>query len=313
MGKVIGRWLLTAVPVVLVVSILTFVLTSFVPGDPARTILGMSATPDQVAQLRSQLGLDQPLPVRYWNWLWGVLHGDLGTSLTTGGSVASEISGRAGVTLSLLIIGVLVVAVVGITLGIISAVKGGALGRFVDVVSLLGLAVPGFWLGLVLVAVLSVWLGLFPATGYVGPTVSVSAWISSLALPVLTLALTGTAGLAKQTRSSVLEELSKDYVRMLRARGVSERRILLVHVLRNAGAPIVTLVGLMFIGLVGGAVLLEMVFVLPGLGSLTVNATQANDIPVILGVTLLLSLVVVTVNLLVEIAYAVLNPKVRTS
>lgn len=313
MGKVIGRWLLTAIPVVLVVSILTFVLTSFVPGDPARTILGMNASPDQIAQLRNQLGLDRPLPVRYWDWLWGVLHGDLGTSLTTGGSVASEIAGRAGVTLSLLIIGVIVVAVVGVTLGVISAVKGGLLGRIVDVLSLLGLAVPGFWLGLVLVAVLSVWLGLFPATGYVSPTVSMSAWISSLALPILTLALTGTAGLAKQTRSSVLEELSKDYVRMLRARGVSERRILLVHVLRNAGAPIVTLVGLMFIGLVGGAVLLEMVFVLPGLGSLTVNATRSNDIPVILGVTLLLSLVVVTVNLLVEIIYAVLNPKVRTS
>jgi len=312
MLKVMRRWLLTAVPVVLIVSMLTFVLTSFVPGDPARTILGLSATPEQVDRLREQLGLDDPLPVRYGAWLWDVLHGDLGRSLSTGGSVATELGGRAQVTLSLLIVGTFVVAIVGVSLGVVSAVAGGSLGRFVDVVSLIGLAVPGFWLGLVLVAVFAVWLRIFPATGYISFATSPMGWMASLFLPVLTLAITGTAGLAKQTRSSVLDELGKDYVRMLRARGVSERRILLIHVLRNAGAPIVTVLGLMFIGLVGGAVLLEMVFVLPGLGSLTVNATRANDIPVILGVTLFLSLVVVTVNLIVEISYALLNPKVRT-
>lgn len=311
MLKVIGRWVLTGVPIVLIVSVLTFTLTRFVPGDPARTILGLSASPEDVALLREQLGLNDPLPVQYWNWLSGVLRGDLGRSLSTRGSVAAELAGRAEVTLSLLIVGIIVVAVVGISLGVISAVKGGALGRFVDVLSLGGLAVPSFWLGLVLVLIFAIWLRWFPATGYVSFTASPSAWMASMFLPVLTLAITGTAGLAKQTRSSVLDELGKDYVRMLRARGVPARRILFVHVLRNAGGPIITVIGLMFIGLVGGAVLLEMVFVLPGIGSLTVNATRANDIPLILGVTLVLSIVVVTVNLIIEILYAVLNPKVR--
>ncbi len=312
MLRVIGRWLLTAVPVVLIVSMLTFVLVSLVPGDPASSILGLTATPEQVESLRRQLGLDQPLPVQYGNWLVGVLHGDLGRSLVSQGSVAAEVGARLEVTLSLLIVGIVVVSVVGISLGVLSAVKGGWLGRMVDVLSLVGLAVPSFWLGLVVVAIFAVWLRWFPATGYASFTVSPSAWMASLFLPVLTLAITGTAGLAKQTRSSVLDELGKDYVRMLRARGVSGRRVLLLHILRNAGAPIVTVVGLVFVGLVGGAVLLEMVFVLPGIGSLTVSATQSHDIPVILGVTLILSLVVVTVNLLIEIIYALLNPKVRT-
>jgi peptide/nickel transport system permease protein len=226
--------------------------------------------------------------------------------------VAAELADRIQVTLSLIGIGLAVIVLVGVTLGVVSAVKGGLLGRVVDVLSLVGLAVPGFWLGLVLVAAFAVALPLFPATGFVQFSASPARWAASLALPVLTLALTGTAGLAKQTRSSVLDELGKDYVRMLRARGVPERRIVLVHACRNAGAPIVTVIGLLFIGLVGGAVLLETVFVLPGLGSLTVAATRSHDIPVILGVTLILSLVVVTVNLAVEISYALLNPKVRT-
>lgn len=312
MLAVLRRWVLTAVPVVLVVSMLTFILASLVPGDPARTILGPLASPDQVDQLRQQLGLDRPLAVQYWDWFSGVVHGDLGRSLTSGGSVSAELADRIPVTLSLIIGAIVIIAVVGVALGIVSAVKGGFLGRAVDVLSLLGIAIPGFWLGLVLVALFAVRFPLFPATGYVSFAVSPSAWLSSLALPLITLALTGTAGVAKQTRSSVRDELAKDYVRMLRARGVAERRIFLIHVLRNAAGPIITVLGLIFIGLVGGAVLIEVVFVLPGLGSLTVDATRSHDIPVILGVTLVLSLVVVTVNLLVEVSYAILNPKVRT-
>jgi peptide/nickel transport system permease protein len=311
MVKVLGRWLLTAVPVVLIVSMLTFVLTSLVPGDAARAILGLQASDAQVAALRDQLGLDKPLPRQYWDWLVGVFHGDLGRSIQTRGLVASELAHRAEVTMSLLLLGVLIVAVVGIALGVVSAVRGGRIGKLVDVLSLVGIAVPGFWLGLVLVTVFAVAIPLFPATGYVSFTHSVPGWIASLALPLLTLALTGTATLAKQTRSSVLDELGKDYVRMLRARGIPERRILMVHVLRNAAGPVVTIVGLTFIGLVSGAVLLETVFVLPGIGMLMVQASKAHDIPVIQGVTLLVSLVVVVVNLLVEISYALLDPRVR--
>ncbi|MDR1354672.1 MAG: ABC transporter permease [Propionibacteriaceae bacterium] len=310
MLKVIGRWLATAIPIVLVASVLTFLLTSFIPGDPARTILGINAPQDQVDALREQLGLDLPLPLQYWNWLTGVLHGDLGRSIITWGQVSSELSGRFSVTLSLMSVGLVVIAGFGVTLGLLSAIKGGVLGKIVDVLSLVGLAVPGFWLGLVLVAVFAVALPIFPATGYVQFSVSPAKWALSLALPILTLALTGTAGLAKQTRTSVRDELDKDYVRMLRARGLSSRRVFL-HVIRNASAPIITVIGLLFIGLVSGAVLLETVFVLPGLGSLTVSAIKSHDIPVILGVTLVLSVVVVSVNLAVEICYALLNPRVR--
>ena len=312
MGRVIGKWVLTAVPVVFVVSIITFLLASLVPGDPARAILGLQAPEAQVEALRAQMGLDRPLPVQYWQWLSGVLHGEFGRSIVSGGKVSQDLLGRLPVTLSILVVGLIVTVVVGVGLGLVSAVRGGALGKLVDVLSLFGMAVPGYWLALVLVALFAVWLPLFPATGYVALTESVPGWIASLFLPVLTLALTGTAALAKQTRSCILDELGRDYVRMLRARGVPARRVLFVHVLRNAAAPIITVIGLIFIGLISGAVLLENVFVLPGLGSLIVTATQSHDIPTILGLTLFLSIAVAVVNLLVEISYALLNPKVRT-
>lgn len=313
MFRVVGRWLLTAVPVVLIVSALTFVLTSLVPGDAARTILGQQATPAQVDALRAELGLDRPLPVRYWDWLTGVvLHGDFGRTISTRGEVIHEIGNRAEVTASLVICSLLLTVVLGVGLGVLSAVRGGRLGRLVDVVSLLGIAIPSYWLGLVLAALFAVAIRLFPATGYVSFTHSVPGWIASLFLPVLTLGLTGSAALAKQARSGMLDELGRDYVRMLRSRGVPERRVIFVHALRNAAGPIVTVIGLVFIGLVAGAVLIETVFVLPGLGSLIVEATRSHDIPVIQGVTVVLSVMVVVVNLLVEISYAVLNPRVRT-
>lgn len=312
MGRVIGRWLVTAIPVVVVVSVLTFVLTSLIPGDAARTILGQQAPQEQVDALRAELGFDRPLHEQYFGWLGGVLHGDFGRTITTRGQVSEEIGNRIGVTLSILLLTIVVTVVVGVALGVISAVRGGWVGRLVDVLSLVGLAVPGYWLGLVLAALLAVNWRLFPATGYVALGDSVPGWIASLFLPVLTLSITSSSVLAKQTRTGVLDELDRDYVRMLRARGVAERRILLVHVLRNAAGPILTVVGLIFIGLVGGAVLIETVFVLPGLGSLIVEATKSHDIPVILAVTLLLSVLVLVVNLLVEIGYALLNPRVRT-
>lgn len=312
LGPLVVRWALTAVPMVLAVSVLTFWLTSLVPGDPARAILGMQATPDAVDTLRRNLGLDRPLPVQYWEWLRGVFTGDLGNSYATRSSVANELLNRLEVTLSVLGLGLVLATVVGVTLGLVSAVRGGWPGRLVDVISLFGLAVPGYWLGLVLSAVFAVQLRWFPATGYVEFTDDPVGWIKSLALPLATLSITATAGLAKQTRSSVLDELGRDYVRMLRSRGVPERRIIGRHVLRNAGAPIVTVIGLLLIGLIGGAVLLEMVFVLPGIGGLTVQATKAKDVPVLLGVTLVVSAVVMVVNLLVELAYYALDPRVRT-
>lgn len=312
MRKLVIRWLLTAVPLLLGVSALTFVLSSLVPGDAARSILGLNADPAQYHQLRRQLGLDQPLWRRYQHWLWRALHGDLGQSIQSSGSVRSELGGRLGVTLSLVIGAVVLAAVVGVGLGMASALRGGVLGRVVDVLSLLGLAVPTYWLGLVLVTFLAVRHEIFPATGYVPFAESPIKWFESLVLPVITLAFSSAAPIAKQTRDGVLAELGKDYVAVLRARGISERRIIGKHVLRNAGTPVLSVVGLVAVGLFGGAVLVETVFVLPGLGGEVVAATGAHDIPIIQGVAVFFTLLVVIVNLLVEVGYAALNPKVRS-
>ena len=311
MRTLVTRWLLTAVPLLLGVSALTFVLASLVPGDAARSILGLGATEAQYEALRSELGLDQPLWQRYVDWLGDALHGDLGQSIQSSGSVSSELGGRLGVTLSLVVGAVLLAGVVGVGLGLASALRGGFLGKVVDVISLLGLAIPAYWLGLVLVTFLAVSWQVFPATGYVPFAESPGLWLQSLALPVLTLGFGSAAPIAKQTRDGVMAELEKDYVAVLRARGISERRIILKHVLRNAGTPVLSVVGLVTIGLFGGAVLAESVFVLPGLGSAVVSATPAHDLPLIQGVAVYFTIAVVLVNLLVELGYAALNPKVR--
>lgn len=312
MWKVLLRWLAGAVPVVLGVSLVTFVLTSLVPGDPGRSILGANANPDQVRALDRQLGIDRPLPVRYWDWLVHALHGDLGTSITTGVPVSRELGARLGVTVSLILGAILVAALTGVSLGVLSALRGGRLGRAVDVLAMLGLAVPNFWFALVLVSVFAVELPIFPATGYTPLTQSPVSWFESLVLPVLALGLTSTAPVAKQTRDGVSTELGRDYVRVLRARGVPERRVIFRHVLRNAAAPIVTVLGLVIVALFGGTVLAETVFVLPGLGGLAATATAAHDIPTVQGVALVFTVIVVVVNLLIEILYAMANPKVRT-
>ncbi|MFT4081344.1 MAG: ABC transporter permease [Nocardioides sp.] len=312
MLKILWRWVCGAVPVLLAVSAVTFVLSALVPGNPARTILGASASQAQVAALNKQLGLDEPLPVRYWHWLSAALHGQLGESIITGQSVTSAIAGRIGVTVSLIVGAVAVAAVLGIGLGLISAVRGGWLGKVVDVISLIGIAVPNFWFALVLVSTFAVRLQIFPATGYVPLGQSPAQWLQSLVLPVLTLAIPAAAPVAKQIRDGVLTELGREYVRVLRARGASPREILLKHVLRNAAAPIITMLGIIAVVLLGGTVLAETVFVLPGLGGLAVSSTASHDIPMIQGLTVVFTMVVMVINLVIEFSYSLVNPKVRS-
>ncbi|MFE6699040.1 ABC transporter permease [Streptomyces sp. NPDC057718] len=311
MRALLLRWITTAVPLLLGVSVLTFVLASLVPGDAARSMLGVNATPQQYKQLRDELRLDEPLWQQYWSWLTGAMRGDLGQSLQSSDSVSHELVGRLPVTLWLVAGAVLFAVVLGIGLGVAGAVRGGWVGRVVDAISLVGLAIPTFWLGLVLVTLFAVQTQVFPATGYVAFADSPLRWFESLVLPVLTLGIGSAAPIAQQTRDGVLAEQERDYVSVLRARGISEKRILL-HVLRNAGTPVLSVVGLVATGLFGGAVLAEIVFVMPGLGSLVVNAAATHDIPVIQGVAVVFTLLVVVVNLLVELGYGALNPKVRT-
>lgn len=313
MVRLIARRLAVSVPLVVLVSLLTYVLQALAPGDTARTILGDHYTPQAYLQLRHQLGLDRPVLVQYWDWLVRALHGDLGTSPISDLDVGQQIANRAQVTVSLIVGATLVAAVIGIALGVISAVRGGVLGRIVDVLSLFGFALPVFWFALLLVTVFAVKLHLFPATGYVVPTTSPSGWLVSLILPVAALAVAPVAVIAKQTRDGMLDALGRDFVDTLRANGVSERSIVLRHGLRNAAIPVVTVIGLMFVGLLTGTVLVEAVFAMPGLGGLAVQATIQHDIPVIQGVAITFTVVVVLANLLVDITYGWLNPKVRAA
>ncbi|MFI1391232.1 ABC transporter permease [Streptomyces griseoaurantiacus] len=313
MLRLIGNRIATSIPLLLIVTLIVFVLQAFVPGDAARTILGENANPQTVAALRDQLGLNEPLVSRYGDWLAGALHGDLGTSIISGVDVMSSLDTRLGVTLSLLVPSMLLSAVAGIALGFASAVRGGFLGRVIDVVSLLGFALPSFWIALLLVAALAERANLLPATGYTPFAESPGDWLRSIVLPVIVLSLHGITAVAKQTRDSVAEVLEADYVRFLRANGVGTTSLLLRHVLRNAAIPVVTSLGLVSIGMLSGAVFIENVFVLPGLGTLATQATLDHDVPVILGVGVVLTLAVIVVNLLIDIAYGLLNPKVRAA
>jgi peptide/nickel transport system permease protein len=310
------RWLVSSLVLLFVITALTFVLASMAPGDAAKAILSSqsgSYTAQQYQQMRHALGIDQPLPVQYWHWLDGALHGSLGSDLFSSQPVTQELNARLGPSLSIIVGTVLVSGLVGVSLGIVSALRGGALGRLVDVVSMAGLAFPNFWLALVLVELLAVKVQVFPATGYDPLGAGPGPWLRSIALPVLTLSAGGVAFVAKQTRDSMSEVMSRDFVMMLRARGLSRRSVVLRHALRNAAIPVVTVLGLLLVGLLGGTVLIENVFSIPGLGQEAVTAAGSHDLPVIEGVAFYFTVVVVIANLLVDVSYRLLNPRMRAS
>ncbi|MEU8980492.1 ABC transporter permease [Streptomyces sp. NPDC048309] len=311
--RLVARRLLSSIPLLFLVSALTFVLVSLVPGDPARTIVGQHATVEQYEAVRRQLGLDDALPVQYGHWLMRVFHGDLGSSLFSGEAVTDVLGGRVPVSLSLITVGTLVSGILGLALGLTSARRGGILVKLVDGLSLVGLAVPAFWFALVLIAVGAVKLRWFPVTGYVPFADDPAAWARSLVLPVLSLSLSAVSIIAKQTRDSVLDTFNRDFIRVMEANGFSRRSILYRHVLRNAALPVVTVLGVVLVSLLAASVFVETVFAMPGLGSLTQQATIQHDIPVIQGTVLCITVFVVMVNLLVDLAYGRLDPRVRTS
>lgn len=311
MARFVVRRLALSLPLLFIVPFLSFVMVALAPGDAARTILGEDYTPESYEALRHELGLDRPLLVRYGSWLVDAMQGDLGKSPISGLSVTDEIASRIWVTASLVVATTLVAALVGIGLGVLSSIRQNRLARLVDVVSLVGFSLPSFWVGLVLVALFSVAIGIFPATGYVPFGVSPDQWALALVLPVAALALHAMAAIAKQTRDAMLDGLSRDYITSLRAHGISEWSIVFKHALRNAAIPVSTVVGLLFIGLLDGTVLVESVFALPGLGGLVVDATFAHDMPVLQGVVVTFTLAVIVVNLIIDIAYGWFNPKAR--
>lgn len=313
MFALILRRLGWSIPLLFVVTFLTFFLNSLAPGDVAQTILQGEATPEQVEALRRELGLDRPVLVQYFAWLVNAVQGDLGVSIFTGESVVHLVLSRMPVTLAIMI-GVLIVCVViGVSLGVVSAVKGGFVGRAVDVLSLVGLVLPSFWVALVFISVFAVTLHWLPAAGYTRFSDSPSMWLASLVLPVFAVALHSITSVAKQTRDSMSDVMGRDFIRALRASGVPERTIIFKHGLRNASLPTVTVLGLIMVAAISGTVFVERIFVLPGLGSLAVQATQQFDIYLLQGITLFFTLLTIAINLVVDLSYGWLNPKVRVS
>jgi peptide/nickel transport system permease protein len=309
--RLLGHRLLWSIPVVFVASTLSFALTALVPGDAARTILGLNATPGQLQALRQSLGLDKPLIEQYGTWLAHAAQGDLGRSTFSGESVISDLNQHLEITVSLLLLGTLASAVLGLALGITAAIRGGAVRSIVDVLSLGGMAIPNFWLAMVLTSVFSVTLRIFPVVGYVSFADSPIQWARSLVLPVAALAVGSATIIAKQTRDSLGQVLDQDFVRTLRANGFSHRSILFRHALRNAGVPIMSVIGIVFVSLIGGSIFVEQVFAMPGLGSITQQATASHDLPVIQGAVVYFTLLVVLANLLVDLCYGILDPRMR--
>lgn len=307
----LARRLISSIVLVLAVSFVGFVLLSLASGDTAQNMLGQNATQQQIDTKNVELGLDKPILTRYVVWLSAVAQGDFGRSWFTGENVIQSLATRLPVTLSL-VTGVMIFAsIIAFSLGSFAAIRRGKVDRVVQVFSALGFGMPGFLVALFLVTIFSIQLGWFPATGYVPPQVSPGGWLSTVALPVIALSVNTIAGVTQQVRSAVAETLELDYIRTLRSRGLPERVIIMKHVLRNAATPALTVLALQFVGLLGGAVVIESIFALPGLGTMAVTYTERGDVPVIMGLIVLTVLIVVVVNLLVDLAVGWLNPKAR--
>ena len=307
------RRLLTGVVLLFVVATIAYVLLYLGAGDVAREILGPTATQETVARKAAELGVDQPLLPRYAAWLSAAATGDFGTSWFTQQSVIAAITSRMGVTLSLVIGTTALTAVVATVLGVWAARRRGWADRTVQVVSVLGFAIPGFLIAILLVNVFALGLAWFRPTGYVPFSTSVTGWLGTVTLPIIALSVGAIAVIAVQVRGSVLDTMRQDWVRTLRSRGLSETRILYKHVLRNAGGPALAVLGVQFVSLLGGAVIVETVFAIPGLGQIAVSATAQGDIPLVMGLVVATAGIVVVVNLVIDIAHGFLNPKVRVS
>jgi len=308
----LGKDLVRSLAVLLVVTFATFSLMFGNGTGIATAVLGIGATPEAVQAKVVDLGLDRSLLVQYVDWLRSAVSGDLGRSFYTGESVSSALANRVPVTLALIVIALLLTAVLSVILGVTAAVRGGWTDRALQFVSVLGTAVPAFIVAIALVAMLAIRWPVFPATGYVSPDASLSGWAASLALPVTALLIGSVASAAQQFRSAVLDTLGRDYVRTLRARGINERYVVFRHVLRNSAAPGLTVLSLTMLALLGGAVFIEQVFALPGMGQLAVSSATISDVPMVMGTVLVTIVIVLAVNFLGDLAITILNPKART-
>jgi peptide/nickel transport system permease protein len=308
----LARRLTGAALVLALVSVLSFGIIWLVPGDPTAVLLDSSATPEEVARLRARLGLDKPLPLQMADWYGRILQGDLGQSILLNRSVTAAILERLPVTLSLAAIALAAAVLVGVAAGILAAMNH---NRWPDqaimAAALFGLSVPDFWLGLVLILVFAVKLGLVPTGGFVPLSESVAGWLRSIALPAVTLAAVQVGFIARMARASMLDVLNQDFIRTADAKGLSRFEVVMLHGLPNALVPILTVIGIVAGALLGGTVVIEQVFSIPGVGRLVIGAILSRDFPVIQGGLLFLATIYLAVNLAVDILYAVVNPRVR--
>ena len=312
MGKYLAKRLASILPTLFFVTILIFGLQQLLPGDPAIVLAGEERDPAAVAYLREKLHLDKPIPVQYAYWIGGVLRGDLGESLRIQKPVTELILEKLPVTLELALLAMLIALVIGISAGIVSAVKqGSALDYAANLFALWGLSTPNFWLGIMLILFFSVFLGWLPASGYVSPFEDLKGNLAAMIMPAFVLGNAIAAVLMRHTRSAMLQVLSADYVRTARAKGLEERTVVLKHALRNALIPIITLGALEFGTLLSGAVLTEQVFSIPGFGKLIVDAVFNRDYAVVQGVVLFTATAYITLNLLADLTYFVVNPRMR--
>ena len=315
MGAFIGRRLVAMIPLLVLITLGVYALVLLIPGDPARTLAGgLNAQPAEIARIRHQLRLDQPFFAQYWHWVTHAVRGDLGTSLFQHESVASVIGSRFPLTLSLALGGLTVSVIIGLPAGILAGTRPGTVAdRSATLASSAGIAMPDFWLGTLLALVFAVKLHVLPDLGYVGLTTSPWGWLEHLILPWLALGIAGGATLARQVRGEMIDVLDQDYIRTARSLGIPERRVIGTLALKNALTPAMTVIGIQFAYLLGGTVIIEQIFSIPGMGSLMLQAIGSKDLPIIQGVVLLTAVIFVVVNLVVDIGYGMLNPKVRVS
>jgi peptide/nickel transport system permease protein len=312
MLALIGRRLVQLIPTLFLVSVLIFLLQQLLPGDPATVMAGEENDPEVIAQIRARYRLDQPIPVQYFYWIAGVLQGDFGESMRLKAPVLDLILQKLPVTLQLATMAMVIALVIGVTAGVISAVKKDTAWDYaVNVVALWGISTPNFWLGIMLIYLFAVTLGWLPASGYVSPF---EDWRQSLATTIMPAFVLGNsiAGvIMRHTRSAMLQALQSDYVRTARAKGLSERAVVLKHAMRNALTPVITLGALEFGTLLSGAVLTEQIFTIPGFGKLIVDAVFNRDYAVVQGVVLVTATTYILLNLLADLGYILVNPRLR--
>jgi len=309
--RLIGHGLLQAGPIVVMATFLVFALMHLVPGDLAITLAGENATRERIEEIRGLYGLDRPVLVQYGSWLWKMLHGDLSVSLLSGEPVLTSILRRLPVTLMIVSFAMALSLLLGIPLGILAAARPRSLlDSFVTTSASVGIALPSFWLAMILVSLLALSLQWFPVSGMVDPKVDIFDALYHAFLPAVALAASGVAEVARQTRSALMEVQSSQYVRTLIAKGLPARQIFWKHGLKNISVTLLTVTGLLFNRLLGGTVVIEAVFAISGMGSLVVSAATGKDYPVVQGVMLTMVLIVITINLAIEILYALLDPRV---